>query len=160
MIHYALRCATGHEFDGWFNSSASFDAQASRRLLDCPLCGNTEVARALMAPRVSTNPAMAPRSDTREPARVSTAVTVPPAAATPAPALPDQLRAVLQRIRAEVEQKCDYVGASFPAAARRMHAGAEPPRAIYGDATPDEAAALAEEGIDVTQIPWVPRADS
>lgn len=160
MIHYALRCAAGHEFDGWFKSSTSFDAQSTGGLLDCPLCGSTEVARALMAPRVNTSPALAPPA----PAEPTKAIAVP--AAAPAPTstavtgLPDQVRAVLQRIRAEVEQKCEYVGPAFPEAARRMHLGEHPARAIYGEATPDEAASLAEDGIDVTRIPWVPRADS
>ncbi len=162
MIHYALRCGAGHEFDGWFKSSASFDTQAGGGLLDCPLCGTTQVGRALMAPRVNTSQAVAPQ----ETAAPTKAVAVPAAPAATAPvsgaitAMPDQVRAVLQRIRAEVEQKCEYVGAAFPQAARRMHTGEQPARAIYGEATPDEAAALAEDGIDVTRIPWVPRADS
>ncbi len=153
MIHYALCCAAGHEFDGWFRSSAAFDQQADSGLLECPLCASNAVSRAMMAPRVSTN-AVAP---------------VPPAPATgqPAtamavggpPAMPDQIRAVLQRIRAEVEQKCDYVGPKFAEAARAMHDGTEVPRPIYGETTPDQAEALAEDGIAVSRIPWVPRAD-
>jgi hypothetical protein len=160
MIHYALRCAAGHEFDGWFSSSASFDAQATSGLLDCPLCGNAEVRRALMAPRVNTRPAAAPQQTPESTKAVAVPAAAPAPTSTAVAALPDQVRAVLQRIRAEVEQKCEYVGPAFPEAARRMHLGDQPARAIYGEATADEAAALAEDGIDVTRIPWVPRADS
>ena len=73
--------------------------------------------------------------------------------------MPDHVRAVFQRLRAEVEQNCDYVGDSFADEARRIHNGESDRRGIYGETTPDEAEALAEEGIEVSSIPWVPRAD-
>jgi hypothetical protein len=73
--------------------------------------------------------------------------------------LPDEVRAVLQRLRAEVEQRCDYVGPRFADEARAMHHGEQPRRSIYGETTPDEAETLADEGIEVARIPWVPRAD-
>ncbi len=167
MIHYALRCADGHEFDGWFRSSAAFDAQAEGGLLACPLCASTRVGRAMMAPRVSTG-AVA-RVDAATPAPPGQQET--PAQASPepgeavgmsvggAPSMPDQVRATLQRIRAEVERKCDYVGPHFADTARAMHDGSQTPRPIYGETTPEQASALAEDGIEVTRIPWVPRAD-
>jgi hypothetical protein len=68
------------------------------------------------------------------------------------------VRAVLQRIRAEVEKSCDYVGPRFADAARDIASGAVPPRPIYGEATPEQEAELADEGIEVARIPWVPRA--
>lgn len=74
-------------------------------------------------------------------------------------ALPDGMRAMLQRMRAEVEKRCDYVGNEFAAEARRIHTGESEKRGIYGEATPAEAERLADDGIDVAQIPWVPRAD-
>jgi hypothetical protein len=157
MIHYALRCGDGHEFDGWFKNSQSFDEQAKAGLLDCPVCASTEVRRALMAPRIGAHAASpAPPA---EPATPEKQVSVPPAAAA-APAMPDEMRAVLQRLRSEVEQRCEYVGPHFARDVRRMAEHEEPPRPIYGEATPDEAAALAEDGIEVARIPWVPRADS
>jgi hypothetical protein len=152
MIHYALRCGSGHLFDGWFNSSASFDAQAARGLLDCPVCADTSIERAMMAPRVGRG-AVAPAAPTPHQPRA-------PETTPPRPALPDQVRAVLQRIRAEVEKNCDYVGEKFATTARRMHDGDEPHRPIYGESTPEEAAALADDGIEVSSIPWVPVADS
>jgi hypothetical protein len=187
MIHYALRCDGGHEFDGWFKSSISFDAQAAGGLLDCPVCASTVVTRALMAPRISQGiaPPCAPQpqppqaADGGAPAaqpvpvngaQPNAAVAVaPPASPEPVPAaaMPDQVRAVLQRIRSDIEKTCEYVGPDFAREVRRM-AGARkhspgadrPYRPVYGEATPDEAAALIEDGIDVTRIPWVPRADS
>ena len=152
MIHYNLRCDEGHEFDSWFNSSAGFDKQAKRGLLECPHCGSAKVERALMTPSV-------PRKG-----RI-TADPTPPAAEKPAPhaVIPDHvpahIRAMLQKLRDEVEKNCDYVGADFAEEARRIHKGEVDPHGIYGETTPEEAEALAEEGIEVAGIPWVPRAD-
>lgn len=73
--------------------------------------------------------------------------------------MPDHIRAQLQRMRAEVEKQCDYVGAEFAAEARRIHTGESAARGIYGETTAEEAEALAEDGIEVARIPWVPRAD-
>lgn len=73
--------------------------------------------------------------------------------------MPDQVRALLQRMRSEIENNCDYVGPGFADEARRIHRGESERRGIYGEATPEEARSLNEEGIDVKRIPWVERAD-
>jgi hypothetical protein len=158
MIHYALQCAGGHDFDGWFKDSASFDEQSRRGLLACPECADTKVERALMAPSVRTRRAAAPKLIAAQPAAPAAVPAPVPSTAVGAP-MPDQVRAVLQRIRAEVEKSCDYVGPDFAQAARDIATGAEPPRAIYGEATPEQEAELAEDGIEVARIPWVPRAN-
>ncbi|HEX2940259.1 MAG TPA: DUF1178 family protein [Rhodopila sp.] len=153
MIHYQLRCGQSHQFDGWFKDSGSFEKQAGLGLVECPECGGTDVERALMAPAVAKGAAP------------------PPAPVAPAPAqagVPDKvakgnvpalMMAVLQRIRAEVEKNCDYVGNEFADEARRMHRGEIEQRPIYGEASDEQAESLVEEGIDISRIPWVPRAD-
>ncbi|HQT73915.1 MAG: hypothetical protein B7Z59_11230 [Acidiphilium sp. 37-67-22] len=152
MIHYQLRCGCGHEFDGWFASSESFDRQAKRRLLNCPRCGGDDVDRALMAPRIA------------KAVVAETAPAQPPAKATQSTAvagrMPDELRATLASLRREVEARCDFVGDEFAAEARRIHHGEAPARGIYGAATEAESEALADEGIAFAKIPWVPLADS
>lgn len=156
MIHYQLRCSADHEFDGWFASSDSFDKQARRGLLECPVCGDTQVARALMAPAVPKKGRPA-RNAVQAPAPEKPAA--PPAQAVIPDRMPDHVRALLQRMRAEVEKNCDYVGPGFADEARRIHKGESEARGIYGETTPEEAEALAEDGIEVARIPWVPRAD-
>jgi hypothetical protein len=66
---------------------------------------------------------------------------------------------MLQKIRAEVERNCDYVGPDFADEARRIHRGEIEPRGIYGEASEEQAESLIDEGIEVARIPWVPRAD-
>ena len=156
MIHYNLRCTADHAFDGWFNDSASFDKQATRGLVECPLCGDTKIERALMTPAVSTSRARAPV----EPVAVPPSEVLPPVPVMAGGGrMPAQLIGMLQKLRAEVEKNCDYVGPELADEARKIHRGEAEERGIYGEATPDEAEALAEEGIELRQIPWVPRAD-
>jgi hypothetical protein len=86
----------------------------------------------------------------------------PPVAAPEAMAagpMPAKMRAMLQKMRAEVEKNCDYVGPAFAEEARKMHRGESEKHGIYGETSPEQAEALAEEGIEVSRIPWVPRAD-
>ena len=158
MIHYQLRCGEDHLFDGWFKSSDAFDRQAGMGLVECPSCGSTKVNRALMAPSLAKR-----RGDEAKPGPTLEADGKPSAAPTPPVAAgagaPDMLRAVLQRLRAEVERNCEDVGADFAQEARRIHRGESEHRGIYGEATPEQAEALADEGIEVARIPWVPRAD-
>jgi hypothetical protein len=157
MIHYQLRCSRGHEFDGWFQDSAAFERLVAAKLVDCPQCGDQSVTRALMAPAVASRERgekllMPPRAE---------APTPPPgSSAPPGKAIPAQLLAMLQRMRAEIERTCDYVGPRFAEEARRIHRQEAPARGIYGEASADEVELLTEEGIEVARIPWVPRADS
>jgi hypothetical protein len=157
MIHYQLRCGHDHEFDGWFKDSAAFDKQSRRGLVECPECGDRSVERALMAPAVSK--------------RGKKAIAAPPVAEIlpPEPAVPPvtaggrmpaHVRALLQQVRREVERNCEYVGADFAAKAREIHRGESDARGIYGETSKDEAEALADEGIEVAVVPWVPLADS
>jgi hypothetical protein len=161
MIHYQLQCAQGHGFDGWFPDSAAFDKQAKLGLVGCPVCAGTQVTRALMAPALRSRKQAPPPAEPAPPPAA-------PAAAPPAPGgpvaiagdrMPDHVRAVLQRLRAEVERTCDYVGAQFADEALRIHRGEADARGIYGETTPEQAEALAEEGVDISRIPWVSRAD-
>jgi hypothetical protein len=157
MIHYQLRCNAQHEFDGWFKDSATFDRQAKRGLVECPVCGDAKVERAMMAPRLARKGAVA---------RVVAEAPVPSVAA-PEPVaeiasggrMPAQMRVMLQKLRAEVEKNCDYVGPAFADEVRKIHRGESDRRGVYGETTPEQAEALADEGIEVAAIPWVPRAD-
>jgi hypothetical protein len=168
MIHYRLRCAAAHEFEGWFQDSAGFDKLAKAGLVECTVCGNTQVEKALMAPAVvsSRRKAKPPPAPAQGAPPAAEAPPQPPApvqqgegsrmAAGPIPA---QLVAMLQRLRSEVEKSCDYVGKDFAEEARKIHNGEAEARGIYGEATDAQAEALADDGIEVARLPWVPRAD-
>ena len=174
MIHYQLRCGDGHAFEGWFKDSAAFDLQAGTGLLSCPACGTTEVGRGLMAPAVRTRRARAPAGTTDGPAPTPQVADGGAAGAQASPPaepgtrvaeqnsvpLPDELRAVLQKVRAHVERNCDDVGDQFAAEALRMHRGKAAIRGIYGNASETDRETLADEGVDIMQIPWLKPAES
>lgn len=140
MILFKLRCAAGHEFEAWFRDGATYERQAARGLVTCPDCGNTTIEKAPMAPRLAR-------------------ATPAPAPAAPPPS-PEQLRRMLQQLRRHVEQNCEYVGERFADEARRIHQGDAEARGIYGEASEAESQDLAEEGIEVARVPWVPGNDA
>jgi hypothetical protein len=149
MILFKLKCAAEHEFDGWFRDNAAYDRQHARGLIACPDCGTSKVEKALMAPRLGRS-----RPEPAAAAPVPTEKTLNEA---PSPA---QLRRALQDMRRHVEAHCDYVGERFAEEARRIHNGESSARGIYGEASESEARSLAEDGIEVARIPWVPPNDA
>jgi hypothetical protein len=141
MIQFALKCASGHEFESWFKSGEGFEALVRAGHVSCPSCGSTEVGKALMAPRV-------------RPARKAAAA---PAAERPLAAPASDVEEALAALRREVEKNSDYVGMNFAAEARRIHAGDAPERSIYGEAKPEEARKLIEDGVPVAPLPFIPQ---
>lgn len=135
MILFDLRCSAGHDFEAWFRDSAAYDAQVKDGEIGCPVCGDRQVTKALMAPAVSSRPKL-------DPARVAEAMTT------------------LRKVQAHIEQNFDHVGPRFPEEARKIHHGEVEKRNIYGEATSDQAKELRDEGIEVGTIPWLPRHDS
>src|SRR4051794_26497065 len=158
MIHYDLRCSHDHTFDGWFKDSGAFERLAKRGLVECPHCGDVKIDRALMRPAVAKREAGPVPSPAPAPQPPSSNQPCPPAAMAGG-GLPAHMRVMLQRMRAEVEKHCDYVGPQFAEEARKIHYGESEKRGIYGEASPEQAKELADEGIEVSRIPWVPRAD-
>lgn len=158
MIRFSLRCDSGHEFESWFKDGSAYERMAAAGLVECPVCGSTRVGKALMTPAIARAPGVKGRPEAPPPAAPAAR---PPGAVAPHAAgpLPAQMIALLQRLRAEVERTCDYVGRDFAEEARRIHAGEAEARGIYGEASEEEAAALREEGIAVARLPWVPRSD-
>lgn len=165
MIHYALVCEREHEFEGWFRSSADFEAQAARGILSCPVCGSSKVTRGLMAPAVSTGRTgeAAPAGETPAPGPSVPAAVPGPAGPAPVASLApgeDPRRALaiefLRRVRETVLENATYVGDKFAEEARRIHYGEAEERGIYGEATRAEAEALEEEGIAVAVLPVLP----
>lgn len=162
MIVFTLKCRDGHEFETWFRDGAAYERQARRGLVTCPDCGSTQVEKAPMAPRLGRSSKSEPASHHASDAPADAA----PEATTAAPAVPDrpptpaEFRRALQVLRRHVEANCENVGKRFAEEARRIHKGEAKARGIYGDATPTEAKKLAEDGIEIAAIPWVPSNDA
>jgi hypothetical protein len=159
MIRYALRCERDHTFESWFQDSSAYDQQVKRKLVSCPVCNSVKVDKAIMAPRIVSK-------KSRERAE-------PVAATAPAPAVPEtpapatgstplvmaqerELRAKLKELRDHIVKNADNVGEKFPNEARKMHYGDIEHRPIYGEASPEEAKSLIEEGVEVSPLPVLP----
>ena len=146
MIQYALKCSEGHSFNSWFQSAAAFDKLLAAGMITCAVCGCDKVDKAIMTPRVrpardsAAEPVVTPASE----ARISMA--------TPSP----EIQKALSDLRRKVEENSDYVGKDFASEARKIHLGDAPERAIYGEAKPEEAQALVEDGVPVAPLPFVP----
>ena len=134
MIKYQLRCKKDHEFEGWFRSSADYDAQAEDGLLECPVCGSSEIEKAIMSPAIA-------RGGENAAARVAQ--------------VHKSMAEAAKRARDYVEKNFDYVGEKFPEEARKIHYGETKPRGIYGEATGKEVKDLVEEGVEVAPLPEV-----
>ncbi len=151
MIRYALICDSRHEFESWFADSATYDKQAARGLVTCPLCGSTKVEKAIMAPRLART-----KKSTPEARRESTAGPDSPAPVAMISPQEHEFRTKLKELRDHLIKNADYVGPKFPAEARKMHYGEVEHRSIYGEATADDAKALQEEGIEFHPLPVLP----
>ena len=139
MIKYDLRCGAGHGFEAWFQSGAAYEEQAADGHVLGPYCGNADVGKAPMAPRIGRS-----RADEGQ-HRGDAAI------------LETQRR--LQEMRDKVERECDYVGDRFAEEARRIHFGEVERRGIYGEASDADAKSLEDDGIAFARIPWPSRSN-
>ena len=137
MIIYRLVCSSGHEFEGWFSGSSAFETQSAQRALECPLCGDSDVKKAIMAPAVAksgrSNPSVVPEQ-------------------TPAPDA-QKLRQFMAGYRKFIQENAEYVGPRFPEEARKIHYGETEERHIYGESSLRDARELIEEGIEIAPVP-------
>lgn len=134
MIRYALTCSDKHEFDSWFQSAEAYDRLRGVGLVNCSVCGSSEVEKLLMAPAVQA------------------ARNKPASLATPA----SPVEEAFAKMRREVEENSEYVGMNFAAEARAIHDGDAPHRSIYGEAKAEEARSLIEDGVPVAPLPFMP----
>ncbi|MFN3664115.1 DUF1178 family protein [Yoonia sp.] len=126
MIRFHLKCDQNHQFESWFQSGHAFDTLVARKLISCTVCGSALVTKSVMAPAIATATAPAPQKN------------------------------LLAELRRKIESNADYVGKSFVKEARDMHDGLTPERPIYGEANLTEARKLAEDGIQVLPLPFIP----
>ena len=157
MIRYALVCEKGHAFESWFPDSAAYDKQVKRKLVACPHCGSAKVEKAIMAPRLAgarkraasaEAPPEAPGAAPEKAQEKTSVAMISPQE--------QEFRSKLKELREHLTKNADHVGTKFPEEARKMHYGEIEHRSIYGEASPEDAKALAEEGIEFHPLPILP----
>jgi hypothetical protein len=137
LIRFSLICDQDHEFEAWFRNNDDFDKQKKRGFVECPACGSKKVGKALMAPAVSTG---------RKKEKIALAMTE----------MQKKAMAEMKALSEKIRENADYVGDKFAEEARKIHFGEVEARGIYGEATPDEAKSLAEDGVSFMPIPVFP----
>jgi hypothetical protein len=145
VIVFDLKCSGGHVFEAWFGSSNAYAEQRAGGLVACPICGSGDVAKAVMAPNIAAK-------GNQRAAAPSPAADAPP---------PEVIKAAMEMIalaQAKMLEKSQWVGTAFADKARAMHLGEEPSAQIHGQATPEQAQELAEEGVPLAPllVPVVP----
>jgi hypothetical protein len=151
MIRYNLHCDRGHAFESWFQSSGAYESQEKRQLVSCPACGSTKVERAIMAPQIVSK-----KGRDAAPPSPAPATEAAPTSTPLMMAQERELRAKLKELRDHIVKNADNVGERFPNEARKMHYGDIEHRPIYGEASPDEARSLIDEGVEVSPLPVLP----
>ncbi len=133
MIVFDLRCSHGHVFEAWFASSSAYEDQRARSLVMCPVCDDSNIDKAVMAPNIAAK-------GNRMPAAAKGA----------------QQTALSRMAEAQAKllENSEWVGRSFPDRARSMHLGEEPAALIHGETSPAEAAELADEGVPLMPLPF------
>ena len=159
MIQYALKCNQEHKFDSWFQSASAFDKLKAAGMVTCPVCGVSQVDKSIMTPRVGqkgnqkADPApLNGDPQTSHAPHFTGAKGGRPNLTAPATAA----ESAIAELRKHVEEHADYVGGNFADEARAIHDGSSPERAIYGEAQPEQARALIDEGIPIAPLPFAP----
>lgn len=167
MIKYQLICEMTHEFEGWFQTSTAFDEQNNAGFVTCPVCDSAKICRALMTPNIASPKRRRDPVTIEAPPQISAAPsaatsspqkpvpTSPPKAAMTAAAFGEAM-AQLRQLQRKIKAECRDVGTDFAAEARKIHYGDSPAENIYGQSTAEEREQLADEGIDVVAMPWLP----
>jgi hypothetical protein len=153
MIRYNLRCDRGHAFESWFQSSSAYESQEKRKLVSCPACGSVKVERAIMAPQIVSKKG---REAAPMPAETPAAEATAQGSTPLLMAQELELRAKIKELRDHIVKNADNVGERFPNEARKMHYGDIEHRPIYGEASPEEARSLIDEGVEVSPLPVLP----
>lgn len=149
MISYTLKCDAGHSFDSWFQSAEAFEKLVALRQVTCTQCGSHDIAKAMMAPRLSSG---------KEAPRAEQETSDGPQASMPGASAPaTEIQQALADLRQKVVANSDYVGDRFTREARAMHLGEKPARSIYGEARLDQARSLIEDGVPLMPLPFRPK---
>ncbi len=152
MIKYSLICKDGHEFESWFQNSATFEREQQAQRIGCPACSSHAVSKAIMAPAIARRRDATVRDDLA-------ALTPPaelPSAVAPTKEDIEEFKHLVRALRDEVRRRAEYVGPNFAEEARRIHYQEREARAIYGEATISDVRELRDEGISVFHIPRLP----
>ncbi len=136
MIKYIIKCHNDHEFESWFSDSKEFDKLNKKKMLECIYCSSKKITKSIMAPMISN------LKNSKEQIEIINKN------------FKNEKNNLLQ-LRKYIEKNFNYVGKDFSKKVREIYYDKKNKKTIYGTTTPKERYELAEEGIELTSIPWV-----
>lgn len=137
MIVYDLQCATGHQFEGWFEDGEAYEAQRKDGLIACPVCGDVTVSKI-----------------------PSTFAIKGTTAQNKGTGLPLDLEALGRSVSDYLENNFDDVGCNFAKEALKIHYGVSDRKNIRGTSTKEEEKLLKKEGVPFIKVPLPPPSES
>ncbi|SFC98877.1 hypothetical protein SAMN04515619_11869 [Collimonas sp. OK412] len=154
MKVYNLACDQNHRFEGWFASEEDFVTQSAAQQIVCPVCDSFKVGKLPSAPHLNLSAAR-PNASRPGAARPDAARPDPAGAGEQRQGSPAmaQFQQRLQDMARHVIENTEDVGEGFTEEARRIHYKEVPEHGIRGVASPQQCQELAEEGIEVFQLP-------
>lgn len=157
MIVFDLKCANAHVFEAWFASSSGYEDQQARGLLICPLCGDGDINKAVMAPAIPAKSNRALAKAPLPPTESAPASTPDIPVAKPATPADTEIKALIAEMasaQSKALERSTWVGKEFNEQARAMDAGETEKTSIHGEVSRDQAKALVEDGIGVMPLPF------
>ena len=152
MKVFDLQCSARHSFEGWFGSEADFVDQLARQLIQCPVCGDSQLEKMLSAPRLNLGRNQTPQTESADAPAPALASSTPANEVALASPQTEATQTLLRLAKAMLEQTQD-MGNQFAEEARKIHYGESEARAIRGLATPQQTRELLDEGVQV--MPFV-----
>ena len=131
MIAFDLECPQGHIFEGWFDSSESFEEQNVNDLVCCPYCDDSDIRKVISPVAVKKS----------QPVAMTGEETI-------------DYQRLAREVVEYVKNNSEDVGAQFAAEALKIHYGVAEKRSIRGSATADEEKTLKDEGVDFVKVPF------
>ncbi len=141
MIVFDLKCPNGHKFEGWFDDSRAFEKQKKKKMIECPVCGEHNVDKALSAIAIKKTSSV-PSMDSQKPLS------------------PNEVAAFVKNISDYIDTNYEDVGTDFAREALKIHYGVSEKRKIKGSSTAAEEKTLKDEGIGFLKLPKITPPDS
>ena len=138
MIKYDLICSLSHSFEGWFASSKDYEEQNKKGLVCCPICGDSNIERAIVAPAIKKSK---PETDLKK---------------RNIPNLNEvELQTKMRTLTKEIEKHTIDVGDNFAEEATMIYNGKKKNKPIRGTATKKEEKELKKEGVPYIKLPLI-----
>ena len=136
MIKYRLKCKKcKNTFDSWFATSKEFEKLKKMKLINCNKCNSLNIDKSIMAPRISPNLLSNDPHNKRK---------------------MQEVKSKIKEFQGYIKKNFEYVGENFSYEARSIHYGSKKnKKPIYGNASSKEIKELKDEGIEITNIPWI-----